>query len=118
MYVKSLHYKGYNDTQVLGRLLDHRQIERIGRKRITREKKLDLNSLRRQNKNLRGKITQIKVRILENEDELANINDRNKNQLKLKKENRMLTEKVALLKDVEEFKVISKVHEPKKEAIK
>lgn len=115
MYVKSLRDKGYNDTQVLSRLLYHRQLERIRRKRITREKKLDINSLRRHNKNLRGKITQIKVRILENEDELANIKDRNKSHLKLEKENSMLKEKLESLKNSEKFILISEDHKPKRE---
>jgi hypothetical protein len=96
----------YNKTQ--------RVEQKFKRNPVKDKKKWLLQS----NRLLRKKIITIKIRNLEREYDLDNKLDLEKSTSKLEKENRILTEKVALIKDCEEFKVIFKEYEPKREAMK
>jgi hypothetical protein len=117
-YIKSLHEKGCKDNEIIVKLVAYNKTQRVEQKFKRNPVKDKKKWLLQSNRLLRKKIITIKIRNLEREYDLDNKLDLEKSTSKLEKENRILTEKVALIKDCEEFKVIFKEYEPKREAMK
>ena len=104
------------DNEIFVKLVVYNQKQRAEQKFKRNSVKDKKKWLLQSNRLLRKKIKTIKIRNLEREYDLDNNLDLGKSTSKLENENKMLTEKVMLLKDYEEFKQISKEHKPKGEA--
>jgi len=115
-YIKSLHEKGFTDNEIFMKLVVNNKSQRAEQKFKRASVKDKKRWLLQSNRLLRKKIMTIKIRNLEREYDLDNNLDLGKSTSKLGNENKMLTKKVMLFKDCEEFKQISKEYKPKREA--